>query len=75
MKSHNINPLRLIDQRDLLAGGELIALVYEVRHPASTSAYRITGILIADSINTKKSVDDNWDGVNVYYLLQQSQLQ
>jgi hypothetical protein len=37
-----------------LAGGDLITLVYKVRHPASTLAYRIFGIQIADSIHTKK---------------------
>jgi hypothetical protein len=45
----------LIDQRDLLAGGNLITLVYKVRHPTSTLTYRIIGNLIADSVNTKKS--------------------
>jgi hypothetical protein len=44
----------MIEQRDLLAGGGLITLVYKFRHPASTLVYRILGILIADSINTKK---------------------
>jgi hypothetical protein len=53
MRSHNINPLWLIDQWDLLAGRDPITLVYKVRHPASTLAYRIFGILIADWINTK----------------------
>jgi hypothetical protein len=57
MRNHNINPLWLIDwlidQRDLFAGGDLIMLVYKVRHPASTLVYRIVGILIADSINTE----------------------
>jgi hypothetical protein len=54
MRSHNISPLWPIDQRDLIAGGDLITLVYKVRHPASTLAYRILGILIADSINREK---------------------
>jgi hypothetical protein len=36
-------------QRDLLAGGDLITLVYKLhRHPTSTLAYRILSILIAD---------------------------
>jgi hypothetical protein len=36
IRSHNISPLWLIDQRDLLAGGDLITSVYKIRHPAST---------------------------------------
>jgi hypothetical protein len=57
MRSHNINPLWLVDQRDLPTGGDLITLFYKVRHPASTLVYRILGVLIADSINTKKKKD------------------
>jgi hypothetical protein len=57
MRSRNINPLWLIDQPDLLAVGDIITLVYQVRHPASTLACRIFAILIADSVNTHKKFD------------------
>jgi hypothetical protein len=38
----------VIDERDLLAGGDLITLVYKLRLPASILAYRIIRTLIAD---------------------------
>jgi hypothetical protein len=49
----------MIDQRDLLAVGDLITPVYKVRHPASILAYKILGILTADLINTIYIYDKN----------------